>query len=158
MSPEIRVLLAAVVSLVINSGCHSGSAQSDLEAINELQRLVDSAIIAGDSEAYVALITDDAVLLPPNSPPVSGKEAIRAWNERMSAQFRIERYEPVDDEVIVMDGWAFRRARFTWTVSSAGGGAPVTDSGKFMIIYQRQPDGSWKVARDIWNSDIPARQ
>jgi ketosteroid isomerase-like protein len=29
----------------------------------------------------------------------------------------------------------------------------IKDSGNFIIIYKRVPDGSWKVARDIWNSN-----
>ena len=33
------------------------------------------------------------------------------------------------------------------------GGAPIDDSGKYITIYQAQRDGTWLMARDIWNSD-----
>ncbi|HEU4419987.1 MAG TPA: hypothetical protein VFT55_13725 [Planctomycetota bacterium] len=37
-------------------------------------------------------------------------------------------------------------------------GAPaITDTGKFLVIYRRQDDGSWKVCCDIFNSDLPQR-
>jgi len=31
----------------------------------------------------------------------------------------------------------------------------MKDNGKYITIYQHQSDGSWKIARDIWNSDQP---
>ena len=37
-------------------------------------------------------------------------------------------------------------------------GAPaITDTGKFLVIYRRQDDGSWKVCCDLFNSDLPQR-
>ncbi len=35
------------------------------------------------------------------------------------------------------------------------GGEAVTVDGKYMTILQRQPDGSWKIHRDIVNSNVP---
>lgn len=35
------------------------------------------------------------------------------------------------------------------------GGKPMQDIGKFITIYERQPSGAWRMARDIWNSDNP---
>ncbi|MCB0095597.1 MAG: ester cyclase, partial [Caldilineaceae bacterium] len=34
-------------------------------------------------------------------------------------------------------------------------GMPVIMDGKYMSILQRQPDGSWKLYRDIFNSNVP---
>ena len=31
---------------------------------------------------------------------------------------------------------------------------PVTDNGKYLDIWQKQADGSWKVKADIWNSNL----
>jgi len=36
-----------------------------------------------------------------------------------------------------------------------GGGKEVKDTGNSIWIMQRQPNGSWKIARAIWNSDVP---
>jgi uncharacterized protein (TIGR02246 family) len=146
-------LLLAVIALVTLVGCRSRASETDLEALNTLQRQVDAAIIAGDTESYVDLIADDAVLMPPDAPPVIGKDAIRSWSDQMSRQFRFQAYKAVDHEVIVAGKWAFRRATADWTLTPAAGGQPIHDSGKFIIIYERQPDGSWRVARDIWNGN-----
>jgi ketosteroid isomerase-like protein len=148
-----RTLGIALVLLVTFADLQAASSNADVTAINKLQKQVDDAIVAGDTERYVALLVDDAVLMPPNALPVVGREAIRSWNEGMARRFRIQRYVPLDDELVVAGDWAFRRATFTWSVMSTTDGNSLNDSGKFIIIYQRVPDGSWKVARDIWNSN-----
>ncbi len=128
-----------------------------MAALNRLQEQVDSAIINGDTKRYLSLLAADAVLLPPNGPAVSGKEDIRRWNEAMSRAFRVQEYASSDDEVVVSGDWAFRSASFDLTLKRAAGGEPIKDRGKFIILYRRQDDGSWKVARDIWNSSTLAR-
>jgi ketosteroid isomerase-like protein len=34
------------------------------------------------------------------------------------------------------------------------GGQPMVDKGKYVVVMKRQSDGLWKVAIDIWNSDL----
>jgi ketosteroid isomerase-like protein len=41
------------------------------------------------------------------------------------------------------------------TVNDAKG-KPVTDRGKFVEIWKKQADGTWKCVVDMWNSDLPA--
>ena len=33
---------------------------------------------------------------------------------------------------------------------------PGKDRGKYLAIFKKQADGTWKCIRDIWNSDLPA--
>src|ERR1700730_11361477 len=146
---RLRLFLVALAVFSASIDVDAASTKGDVKALNALQKRVDDAIIAGDTERYVALLTDDAVLMPPNAPPVVGKKAIRDWNEVMAKRFRIQEYASVDDEVVGAGAWAFRRTTFTWSVTPTAGGIAIHDSGKFIIIYKRQPDGSWKVARDI---------
>jgi len=30
---------------------------------------------------------------------------------------------------------------------------PITDKGKYLTVYMKQPDGSWKAVADTFNSD-----
>jgi ketosteroid isomerase-like protein len=45
----------------------------------------------------------------------------------------------------------------TYTMTGPGpDGKPITDKGKYLAVVKKQADGSWKVAEDMWNSDLPA--
>jgi len=50
---------------------------------------------------------------------------------------------------------AIERGSFTWKVAPAPGGAEIDNQGSFLAVGQQQPDGSWKVQRNIWNSTLP---
>lgn len=41
------------------------------------------------------------------------------------------------------------------TAMPRAGGEPIEDERKSVFIVKRQPDGSWKIARLIANSDQP---
>ena len=49
------------------------------------------------------------------------------------------------------DGWAFHLSEYIAMVTPKEGGETVEEKGKVLEILQRQPDGSWKIAREIWN-------
>ena len=40
-------------------------------------------------------------------------------------------------------------------VTFKSGGKPVENSNKFIRIWQKQADGSWKLARIMWNPNNP---
>ena len=130
------------------------TAEADVEAINAVRDAFAVAYNAGDAAALVALLTDDVVLMPPNEPALVGSDAYQSWTEALFEQFTTE-LTIMSEELVVAGDWAFDRGVYTQTLTSTAGGDVIQDSGKYLVIFQRQADGAWKVARDIWNSDIP---
>ena len=59
------------------------------------------------------------------------------------------------DESQAADGWAFGQGTYQLKLTPKGRGKEIEDAGKWLNLIQRQPDGSWKIARHIWNSDKP---
>jgi ketosteroid isomerase-like protein len=98
------------------------------------------------------MLTDDAVYLPPNEPAIVGKEALRPWIEGYFQAYRTH-WEKETLEVIATGDWAIEYAAERSKDIPVGDGDALEDVGKGIVIYRRQADGSWKVARDIWNSD-----
>ncbi|HEX5052565.1 MAG TPA: SgcJ/EcaC family oxidoreductase [Planctomycetota bacterium] len=104
-----------------------------------------------------ALYTEDALVLYPNQPPVSGRAQIQDYFTGFFGQFPKNEFELTSDEVTVTGDWAFDRGTYRWT-GTPPTDVPERDEGKYLVILQRQADGTWKVARDMDNSNRPAAQ
>ena len=128
--------------------------EADVAAVDQVRQQYSIAYNAGDVAALAALYTDDAVLLPPNEVTLTGKDAIRSMYEVTFNQFTGE-HSTTSQEIEVAGDWAFGQGAFRVTFTPKDGGEPVDQEGKYIVICQRQPDGSWKIARLIWNNSIP---
>lgn len=137
-------------------GAGEGSARhmADVQAILELEQSVFNAQIAGDFEAWLDLFAEDAIVMVPNRPALTSKEAIRQWNAPYFEQFHL--HEASDDREVEVGGdWGYIRAHWIWTLTPRGGGPIVKDTGNSIWIVRKQSDGSWKIARGIYNSENP---
>jgi len=126
---------------------------SQLAAIDRTRDEHVAALNANDADAWGRCFTADGVQMPPNDAANIGIESIRAWSTGMLSAFRAEFSLEVEEVELTGDNWAFERGGYTIALTPAAGGAPIRDSGKYVTIYERQTDGSWLMARDIWNSN-----
>jgi ketosteroid isomerase-like protein len=94
--------------------------------------------------------------MPPGEPAVVGKERIRARNGVGLDRFKFD-MGITNEEVRVAGNWAFIRGTYKATLKPKQGGAPVLIDGKYMSILAKQPDGSWKIHRDIFNSNVASQ-
>ena len=137
-----------------SSAENSAAYESDVQAILDFEQTVFDAQIAGDFDAWLSSFTEDAIVMVPNLPALNGKQAIGQWNAPIFEQFDLHE-ESDEREVEVAGDWAYIRAHWTWTLTPKRGGEVVRDTGNSIWILHRQPDGSWKISRGIFNSDIP---
>ncbi len=133
----------------------TATTEADVGEINKASEEFVAAAKANDTEGLVSVYAADAVLMPPNDPAAKGSEAVRAWMQSFLDQFTMEDFSISAEEVVVTGDWAFRRGTFAMTISPAAGGEQIQYAGKFLQIWQRQADGCWKIARDMWSSDNP---
>ena len=124
--------------------------EADVEAINQMAANYAAAENAGDLDGIMAVFTDDAVRMPPNAPAIIGKESIRSLMQTNLEQNTYQLDNP-PEEVQVSGDLAFARGTYTVTVTPKAGGESIQLEGKYLVVCQKQPDGSWKAARDIWN-------
>lgn len=155
-------LFFGVLPLLILASCATEApvetpraTEGDVKAINHAGAQWVTAAKANDAEGLLSLYTESAALMPPNQTTVEGSEAVRAWIESFLDQVTIVEASLAAEEVVVVGDWAFRRGTFSLTLSPVASSEPVQEAGKFIEVWQRQVDGSWKIARDIWNSSLP---
>jgi uncharacterized protein (TIGR02246 family) len=127
--------------------------QADVDAIKKLSDEYGAMVTSGDTEGFLNLFTDDAILMPPNQKMIIGKEGIRAMVQALFKTTKeidlIEITTP--SEIRVFGDWAFDLGITTFKSK----GKPLEETNKYIRIWQKLADGSWKLARVIFNSNNP---
>jgi uncharacterized protein (TIGR02246 family) len=136
-------------------GCAGqASVDSDMSRLERGVAAFYDAVNAGDADAVVALLTDDAIMMPNNGDMVVGKEAVeQIWRAGAASGFTIRDLRSV--EVSSSGDIGYRVNSYFYGFVQEG---TETDwhKTKNVHIWRRQPDGSWKLHIDIWNSSIPS--
>ena len=157
---KISAALAAVAGLGTLAACGDATpnrptAEQDVAAIMEFNKHYLGAINAGDIKTLAALTTDGHVMIAPNRPPIVGKAANDAMNGRAFEQFEFdESWSPT--QTVVSGDLAFQQGTYVSTAKPRAGGEARTIRGSFLRIYQRQPNGEWRMTRDTFNSEPAA--
>lgn len=126
----------------------------DVSAITGATAAWGAAFEAGDIPGSLKIVADDVVVVPPNQAELVGKEAFEEWARSTFGALDVESVEVTVADVRVAGDWAVSYG--TWHMSGSAGGAPVSDTTRYVVTWERQPDGSWKVVHDLWNSSLPA--
>jgi uncharacterized protein (TIGR02246 family) len=146
-----------VLTLLISAGCSSqneANTDADVAAINGIWESYESSLNGGDIDSWLALWTEDGVQMPPDEAPAIGKDQLRQRNGGALDFFNVD-IEITNEEVEVAGRLAFSRGHYIATFSPKDDSQPIPVDGKFMTILKKQPDGGWKIHRDIFNSNVP---
>lgn len=138
------------------SGCAKKvDTAAESAALSKLDSQCSNIAAAKDSEGFTEMFADNGSMLPPNAPTVAGREAIARWASQMMANpgFKVH-WQPTTAEVSQSGDLGFTTGRYELTLQDVSG-QPVTDQGKYVTVWKKQVDGKWKVAFDIFNSDLP---
>ena len=148
MKRTICAALFVIVSVVPFSVAADDAA--DEAAIDKIWDAYEAARVAGDADAWLALWDDGGVQMPPGI-PARGKDALVVGVPKAFEAMPASAMEITPAETVIMGDWAFSRGNFTATQTVKGNTVEV--DGKFMTIFRRQDDGTWKIYRDIFNSN-----
>lgn len=109
-------------------------------------------IRSDDFDRYFELFTDDAVWMMPNSFKDVKVEEARSFY-RFTDKFRFDQKTTVE-EVVLMGNSAYVRVGFDGYLRSKfdESAPPLRSISRHIWILKKQLDGSWKIARDIWNN------
>lgn len=164
---SIAVFLAGIVSAALLGACSHGlllnpqtsgerAEQNIAAAKSAIAAASDNwskAIAAQDLDQCVSVYEDDAVLFAPNAPAAVGKDAIRAsWKQLLSAPNVQITFPSTQIDVARSADLAIQRGAFQAVMTDAKGKA-TTQNGRFVIVWQKQADGAWKVMADT-NADV----
>ena len=158
---HIPLTTAAIAGLVflglVRSDGEDASTQTATEnALKKLDAEWAEAAHAKDVDKTVSYYAENAVVMPPNSPALTTKEAIRkGWKDMIESPGLSLSWQATKVEVASSGDLAYVSGTYEDTTTGAGG-KKTTEKGKYLEVLKKQADGSWKCVADMWNSDLPA--
>ncbi len=156
MRPAVLASLTAAMALVV--GCAPPEAAFTNEDAATIRASADTYVeltLAGDFAALAERFTSDAVVMPPNAEAVNSRADIQAFLEAFPT---ITQFVSTPDDVGGSGDWAYATGTYSLLATPEGADQPAPDRGKWMVVFERQADGSWLTAAQIWNSDLALPQ
>jgi ketosteroid isomerase-like protein len=153
MKKRLVLTTGMAICLGFSVGCQRPAAlsEADRTAIRQADANDMKLMNAKDWKGDAALLSEDAIEMPPNQAAVQGKADIQAWEEAFPP---FSNFREQSLEIEGQGDLAYDRGTYSMTLTPAGA-APIEDRGKYLTIWRKQADGSWKVLRAMYNSDVP---
>ena len=106
-----------------------------------------------DADKFTSFYAEDAVVMMEDAPDISGKAAIREAIGGMMQDPNFSLSFEADKVVVARSGdLAYETGTYAMTLSDAKK-QPSTEKGNYVVVWQKQADGAWKVVRDVPVSD-----
>src|SRR5262249_30053210 len=140
MRRTVLTLLVCAVPFVAQAA--DGGAKAGIEAAN---RKFQEAAAQGDATAIAKLYAEDAEILPPDSPPKKGREAIQKEFAGLVGAFK--KITLKTHEVYPLGNFALEVS--SWKLEDASGKGP---EGKGMVLWKKNGK-VWEYYRDMWSGN-----
>lgn len=123
------------------------------QAIEAANKKAMDGFNAGSPDALFANFAADAIVMMAGMPAWRGKTAIEEGFRGMMQQMDVKDITATIEDVAVSGDLAVETGVMTMTIGPKGGKL-AADTAKYVTVWKKQGDGSWKVFRDINNTNI----
>ena len=138
--------------LVFAAMAPSAHATGAREGLLAADKAWAAAYSAKDLSKSAAAVDSQAALLWPNAPAIVGKAAIAKAIADDFSQGNLS-WRATSARVARSGDLGYTLGDYTLKSASGGG---VVDNGKYLTVWKKEADGSWKVLLDMFNTDRPA--
>lgn len=155
--------LAACGLALVLAGCSQApptppdTRDADAKAIRDNELAWVQAFASRDAAKVASFWAEDGSVLMPNMPIVNGRAAGQAAAVEMfkDPNFYMT-FDATKVEVSRAGDYAYSQGTYTMASTDAKTKKVMTEKGKYVTVYKKQADGSWKAVADINNADGPA--
>ena len=122
---------------------------SDIAAIRAAEDGLTKAFEESDPAAWVPYYTEDAIFSGPGAATIVGRTGLL----EIASRVVISSMQIVVDSTIGDGDFAATFGRGTWVSGPKGSDAPVVRR-RFVMVWRRDTDGQWRIARELLNEDV----
>jgi uncharacterized protein (TIGR02246 family) len=155
-----RSLFACIGLFALTAACTTtvpDRREADIKAVKGVEAAWVNDIATKDVDKFASYFSEDASFLLPNAPMINGRDDIKAALKPMLADpnFALT-FHSTRAEASKGGDFVYTVGTYSMTMSRPKDKTAVTDKGKYLTVFKKQSDGSWKAVADMINSDLPA--
>lgn len=145
-----QVLATTILALIVLVPGQALAGESLRDTIQARQDAWSAAYNANSKKDLGAFYEEDAVLIPPGSPPVNGRTAIAEFLSTLfpalvDMQLVTDEVRPIGPDHAVEIG----HSEYT-AVAEDGSRSPTVDD--YQVVWHKGDDGVWRYVTDMFNS------
>ena len=157
-------LFVCLALIALSAGCSNpppapppDTRAADLQAVKDVEAAWIKDMATKDADKFASYLAEDASGLYPGAGTLNGKAAIKA---AFAPYFADPNFSVTWESTRAMASkggdMVYSQGTYTMTMTNPKNKKKtITDKGKYLTIYSKQADGSWKVVADTYNSDSP---
>ena len=132
------------------------STEAAVSAIKQVWANYAAYVESGDTAGWLSQYDAEGIQMRPDNPargrPDLDAFVVSSWKARMGAFDTKMSITPM--EIMVAGPWAYSRGVYTQDMTAKATKKVAHFEGKFLTIFKWQVDGSWKIYRDCFNSNL----
>jgi ketosteroid isomerase-like protein len=147
------VLFVAMLFLAMKMNAQTNDElKAQIMAIN---KDMAQAMVNGNTQKSLSYYTADAISMPNNMQMVEGIDAIKKSDEdMMQSGMKVQSFETNTLKVMSSGNMITEIGTYKISMTAPNATDPINDHGKYVTIWEKQPDGSLKIKLEIWNTDV----
>jgi len=156
-------LIVCLALIALSTGCSNpppapppDTRAADVQAVKDVDAAWSKDMATKDADKSASYFAEDGCGLYPGAGILCGKAAIKA---AFAPYFADPNYSMTweSTRAVASKGgdMVYIQGTYTMTMTKPKTRKPMTDKGKYLTVYTKQADGSWKAVADTSNSDSP---
>jgi ketosteroid isomerase-like protein len=150
----VFLALASTLAPAFSLTATAAPQSSTLETLAKLREAWVRDLRTKQIEPILKFYAPDAAFLQPNGERITGSAALRTLFQTIMATFNSDL--TLHSQNLETSGdLAYDSGDFQETLTTISTGAKISSKGCYVIIYKRQPSGSWQIVQQVWTGTPP---
>jgi ketosteroid isomerase-like protein len=143
-----------VLASILLPNATAGAQSPTLETLAKMREAWVQDLRTKQLEPILKFYAPDAVFLQPTGERITGSAALRTLFQTIMATFNSD-LTLHSQNLETSGALAYDSGDFQETLTTIATGAKITAKGGYIIIFKRQPNGSWQIVQHVWTGTPP---